>query len=80
LFGGLTVDARRSWKHYVRATGCGVQHWREHGCLLSPKSDVNDPYEDRAYEYWEGDFVKTHYIKRTNSRAKKKQAEQASPF
>lgn len=69
-------------KHTVKgkAMGRGVQHWREHGCLLSPPSAVEDPYEDRAFEYWDGDFVKTDWGKRTSGRAKRKQAEQASLF
>ena len=68
-------------KHTARgkSMGRGVQHWREEGCVLRPQSDVEDPYEDRAYEYWDGDFVKTRWGKR-GARGQKAGPEQASLF
>lgn len=47
-----------------RAMKRSWQHWRDYGCLLSPPSDVEDPYEDRAFEHWEDNFIKTSYGKR----------------
>ncbi|MBN1581066.1 MAG: hypothetical protein JXA89_10215 [Anaerolineae bacterium] len=49
-----------------KTMGRGVQHWREEGCVLEPVGDVADPYEDRAFAYWAGDFVKTSWGKRKN--------------
>jgi hypothetical protein len=69
-------------KHTIRgrSLGRGVQHWREEGCVLAPESEVEDSYEDHAYEYWEDGFIDTHYGKRGQGRKQKATSAQASLF
>jgi hypothetical protein len=43
----------------------GVEHWRDEGCVLLPDAGLDDPYADRAYEWWASpEFVQTAWGKR----------------
>ncbi len=49
-----------------RKMGRGVDHWLEEGCSLTPTSDVDDPYEERAAEWWSSpNFEKVEWGKRS---------------
>lgn len=59
--------------------GRGVQHWREEGCILNPPSEIEDPYEDAAFDHWE-DFIKTEWGKRKPRGKGNNDSEQLSLF
>lgn len=48
-------------KHTSRGRGMqrGNDHWLNEGCQLKPRSgEVDNPYIQRAQEYWLGDFIR----------------------
>lgn len=34
--------------------------------MLVPPGEVEDPYEERAFAYWDSDFIETRWGKRKN--------------
>lgn len=62
-----------------KSMGRGVDHWLEHGAVLSPESEIEDLYAERAHEIWRAG-IRDPNREWSTAAAAKKRVEQLSMF